>query len=127
MAEQPANISLKGVSERINGRHAFVHERVLELIVRGTTEDGQISFRKADLAKRLGCCDRSLDRALTRLRREGYIVSEPSYDARGAQLGNVYRATEAGRLRAKALAPGKEDDTKKAPAAKAAKPKRKSA
>ena len=93
MAEQSANISLKGVSERINGRHAFVHERVLELIVRGTTEDGQISFRKADLAKRLGCCDRSLDRALTRLRREGYVVSEPSYSESGAQLGNVYRAT----------------------------------
>ena len=127
MAEQSANISLKGVSERINGRHAFVHERVLELIVRGTTEDGQISFRKADLAKRLRCCDRSLDRALTRLRREGYVVSEPSYSESGAQLGNVYRATEAGRLRAEALTPSKEGDAKPARAAKAATAKRKSA
>lgn len=127
MAEQPANISLKGVSERINGRHAFVHERVLELIVRGTNEDGRISFRKADLAKRLGCCDRSLDRALTRLRREGYVVSEPSYSESGAQLGNVYRATEAGRLCAEALTPSKKGGAKPACAAEAATAKRKSA
>ena len=81
MASKATDISLQGVSDRINGRHAFVHERVLELIARGTTEDGSISFRKGDLAVRLGCCDRSLDRALTRLRREGYIISEPSFDS----------------------------------------------
>lgn len=60
MASRATDISLQGVSDRINGRHAFVHERVLELIARGTTEDGSISFRKGDLAVRLGCCDRSL-------------------------------------------------------------------
>ncbi|WP_368285543.1 MarR family transcriptional regulator [Enorma massiliensis] len=103
MASKATDISLQGVSDRINGRHAFVHERVLELIARGTTEDGSISFRKGDLAVRLGCCDRSLDRALTRLRREGYIISEPSFDSNGGQLGNVYRVTEAGRARVNGL------------------------
>lgn len=103
MASKATDISLQGVSNRINGRHAFVHERVLELIARGTTEDGSISFRKGDLAVRLGCCDQSLDRALTRLRREGYVISEPSFDSNGGQFGNVYRVTEAGRARVNGL------------------------
>ena len=89
--------SLTGVSNRINGRHAFIHERVLELIVRETELRESVSFSKTDLARRLGCSDRTLDRALTRLRREGLIISEPTYGPSGAQLGNVYRATEEGK------------------------------
>jgi hypothetical protein len=93
--------SLKGVSRQINGRHAFVHERVLEMIVRETEIRGSVTFRKADLAHRLGCCERSLDLALTRLRRSGEIVSTPVFSGSGAQLGNEYVATEAGIARAK--------------------------
>ena len=88
--------SLVGVSTRINGRHAFTHERVLELIVRETELRESVTFSKTDLARRLGCCGRTLDRALTRLRRDGLITSEPSFGPNGAQLGNVYRATPAG-------------------------------
>lgn len=95
--------SLAGVSVRINGRHAFVHERVLEMIVRETELRGSVTFRKADLAHRLGCCERSLDRAITRLRRDGEIRSTPVFDRSGAQLGNEYEATEAGIARAKAF------------------------
>lgn len=88
--------SLAGVSRRINGRHAFIHERVLELIARETELRGGVHFRKADLAHRLGCYERTLDRAVTRLRREGLIASTPLFDEAGGQLGNEYRATEAG-------------------------------
>ena len=88
--------SLVGVSNRVNGRHAFIHERVLELIVRETELRESVTFRKTDLARRLGCCDRTPDRALTRLRREGLVTSEASYTDAGAQLGNIYRATPAG-------------------------------
>lgn len=88
--------SLTGVSNRINGRHAFIHERVLELVVRETELRESVTFRKADLARRLGCCERTLDRALTRLRRDGLVVSEASFSPTGAQLGNVYRATPEG-------------------------------
>ena len=88
--------SLSGVSKRINGRHAFIHERVLELIARETELRGGVHFRKADLAHRLGCYERTLDRAVTRLRREGLIASTPLFDEVGGQLGNEYRATEAG-------------------------------
>ncbi|OUP10412.1 MarR family transcriptional regulator [Collinsella sp. An2] len=93
--------SLTGISRRINGRHAFVHERVLEMIVRETELRGSVTFRKADLAHRLGCCERSLDRALTRLRRDGEVKSTPVFDTSGAQLGNEYVATEFGIARAK--------------------------
>ena len=88
--------SLQGVSTRINGRHAFVHERVLELIVRETELRGSVTFQKTDLSKRLGCCPRTLDRALTMLRRDGLVVSTPVFAESGAQLGNDYRATEEG-------------------------------
>lgn len=93
--------SLTGISRRINGRHAFVHERVLEMIARETELRGSVTFRKADLAHRLGCCERSLDRALTRLRRDGEVRSTPVFSESGAQLGNEYVATEAGIARAR--------------------------
>lgn len=95
--------SLAGISTRINGRHAFIHERVLELVVRETELRGGVNFRKGELARRLGCCVRTLDRALTRLRREGLVVSTPVFDESGAQLGNEYRATEEGCVCAAAL------------------------
>lgn len=41
--------SLRGISTRINGRHAFVHERVLELIARETKASGSVDFSKAEL------------------------------------------------------------------------------
>lgn len=88
--------SLAGVSRRINGRHAFIHERVLEMVARETVLRGGVRFRKPDLAQRLGCYERTLDRAVTRLRREGLIASTPLFDEAGGQLGNEYRATEAG-------------------------------
>ena len=88
--------SLVGVSTRINGRHAFTHERVLELSVRETELRESVTFSKTDLARRLGCCERTLDRAVTRLRHDGLIVSEAAFAPSGAQLGNVYRATPEG-------------------------------
>lgn len=94
--EGVGNSSLRGVSTEIDGRHAFIHERVLEMIARETEIHGSVTFRKTDLVQRLGCCGRTLDRALTRLRREGDIVSTPVFSPTGAQLGNVYQATEQG-------------------------------
>lgn len=97
MSNVPATgASLVGVSTRINGRHAFAHERVLELIVRETELRESVTFNKVDLARRLGVCERALDRAVMRLRREGLITSEAAYAPSGAQLGNVYRATPDG-------------------------------
>ena len=87
---------LSGIPRHINGRHAFVHERVLLMVVRETLLSGSIKFRKRDLAVQLGCCDAMLDRALARLRRSGDITSTPSYSETGSQLANSYSATEQG-------------------------------
>lgn len=55
--------------------------------------------RKKPNAKKMGreACDRSL----TRLRREGLVTSTPAFNENGAQLGNTYSATEAGKVHAR--------------------------
>ena len=55
-------------------------------------------------SERMGCCVRSLNRALTRLRREGLVVSTPVFNKVGSQLGNRYTATPEGIERAQRLA-----------------------
>ena len=65
---------LDGISVNINKRHAFVHERVLEYIVRETNQVGGVIFNKKEMASWLGCCPRSLDRAVHRLREQGNIL-----------------------------------------------------
>ena len=90
-------ISLEGVSPRRGERHAFVHERVLELVARDTGREGASCFTKRELAEALGCSVRSVDRAVRRLRREGLVESVPRYGDTGAQLANAYRATPAAR------------------------------
>ena len=88
--------SLTGVATRINGRHAFVHELIMLLVVRETELRDSVTFAKQDLATRMGVCVRSVDRAVTRLRREGLITTEAIFGPTGAQLGNAYRATPEG-------------------------------
>ena len=48
----------------------------------------------------LGCCPRSLDRAVHRLREQGLVESQPQFLPNGAQGGNRYRATEVGKKHA---------------------------
>ena len=55
-------------------------------------------------SERMGCCVRSLNRALTRLRREGLVVSTPVFNKVGGQLSNRYTATPEGIERAQRLA-----------------------
>ncbi len=90
--EAGAALSAEGLSTEINGRHAFVHERLLELIERETASRGLALFSKRDAARALGCSEQSLSRAVTRLRREGKIESIPRYDANGGQMASAYRA-----------------------------------
>lgn len=90
---------LEGISTVINGRHAFVHERVLEYIVRETDRSGGVVFRKRDMAEWLGCRPYSLDRAVRELRRDGFITVTPQFTQSGAQIGNIYSATTIGRAR----------------------------
>ena len=91
---------LDGISVNINKRHAFVHERVLEYIVRETNQAGGVIFNKKEMASWLGCCPRSLDRAVHRLREQGLVESQPQFMPNGAQGGNRYCATEVGKKHA---------------------------
>lgn len=89
---------LDGISVSINKRHAFVHERLLAYIVRETERSGGVVFHKKEMAKWLGCCEQSLNRAAHRLRADGLIESQPQFLESGAQAGNRYVATEAGKV-----------------------------
>lgn len=84
-------LSLDGVASTVNGRHAFVHERVLALVVRESALSGGLSATKRDIASALGCDISSVDAAIKRLRRDGTIESVPRFDENGGQLANVYR------------------------------------
>lgn len=84
-------LSLDGVATTINGRHAFVSERVLALVERETVRSGGLSATKRDLAELLSCDVSSVDGAIKKLRREGRIESIPRFDENGGQLANVYR------------------------------------
>lgn len=97
--------ALSGVSDKINGRHAFVSERVLQYIAEETKKNGSVVFEKTALAKRLDCYIRTLDRAIVALRREGLIISEYLYAENGAQMGNSYKATPKGIALAERFSP----------------------
>ena len=85
-------LTLEGIDTSIDGRHAFVHERVLSLIRRESERVGALRISKHELAKLLGCSVCSVDNAIRRLRREGLIDSVPLYDANRGQIENAYRA-----------------------------------
>ena len=93
MAQPPEDLTLDGVASTVNGRHAFVHERVLALIRRETERAGALRVSKRRLADLLSCDIGSVDNAIRRLRRTGQIESIPQYDKSGGQLENAYRAT----------------------------------
>lgn len=94
---------LDGVPARIRGRHAFVHERLLILVARETERHGGLRYGKQEASQLLGCNQRSVDRAMTRLRRDGLIRSIPQFNERGGQIANEYRATALGMQQARAL------------------------
>ena len=101
MAMRPGSgSSLKGVSTHINGRHAFARETELR---------GAVRFVKADLAKRMGCSEQMLDRAVRRLCREQLITRTPIFNENGGQLGNEYQATSDGLVMARHLKSRKRD------------------
>lgn len=55
---------------------------------------------KAEMASRIGCCVRSVDRAIKRLRQEGAIESVPTFAEDGGQGANSYRVSSAEALAA---------------------------
>ena len=48
---------------------------------------------KAEMASRIGCCVRSVDRAIKHLRQEGAIESVPTFAEDGGQGANSYKVS----------------------------------
>lgn len=46
---------------------------------------------KSDIAKKAGCVVHTVDRAVRRLREEGFVEPVVNYDEAGGQVGNSYR------------------------------------
>ncbi len=91
------------IPARIDGRHAFAHERVLVFIALETRLEGAVRCSKREVSEMLGVNLRTVDRAVMRLRASGEIESVPCHTATGAQVGNEYRATKEGMAHADAL------------------------
>lgn len=91
------------IPARIDGRHAFAHERVLVFIALETRLEGAVRCSKREVAEMLGVNLHTVDRAVMRLRATGEIESVACHTATGAQVGNEYRATKEGMAHADAL------------------------
>ena len=55
---------------------------------------------KAEMAGRIGCCMRSVDRAIKHLRQDGVIESVPTFSEDGGQGANSYKVSSAEALAA---------------------------
>ena len=80
-----------GVPARDGERLTPAQERLLGFIASRCVVDGSVALTKRELADRMGCCVRTVDRAVTRLRAEGYVKVREIYGADGAQVANEYR------------------------------------
>ena len=76
---------------RTRARLTPTQERLLGYIAEQTRESGAACSTKRELAGMLSCNVKTIDRAVSRLRREGYIVTEAAFEENGGQLANYYR------------------------------------
>ena len=57
-------------------------------------ENGSVRLTKNELAQHMECCVRTIDRAVRKLRDEGYIEVVVLYGEDGGQICNEYRVAE---------------------------------
>jgi len=65
--------------------------RILGVIAEKTVTDGGAMYSKKELADAARCDVKTVDRAITRLRREGYVEVIERFSETGCQLANCYR------------------------------------
>lgn len=66
-------------------------ERILGYIAAQTIAAGSAQITKKGLADMFGCSVKTVDRAISRLRNEGYIVVDSNHVDNGGQVANTYR------------------------------------
>lgn len=69
-------------------------ERLFGFIVSQCMKNGSVRLTKNELAKHMECCVRTIDRAVRKLRDEGYIEVVVLYGEDGDQICNEYRLAE---------------------------------
>ncbi|MBQ3106717.1 MAG: helix-turn-helix domain-containing protein [Eggerthellaceae bacterium] len=92
-AVQSGAVSRASSASRLKGssRLTPAQTRILGVIAEKTVSEGGATFSKKELAAEARCDMKTVDRAIMRLRREGYIESDAQYSETGRQLANVYR------------------------------------
>ena len=69
-------------------------ERLLGFIVPNAWKTAAYALPKNELAQHMECCVRTIDRAVRKLRDEGYIEVVVLYGEDGGQICNEYRVAE---------------------------------
>ena len=69
-------------------------ERLLGFIVSQCMKTAAYALPKNELAQHMECCVRTIDRAVRKLRDEGYIEVVVLYGEDGGQICNEYRVAE---------------------------------
>lgn len=83
MASKPADVH----KERLTP----TQERILGYIAAQTIAQGSAQITKKGLADMFHCSVKTVDRAISRLRIEGYIVVDSNHIDNGGQVANSYR------------------------------------
>lgn len=66
-------------------------QRVFQLIALQATLAGSARITKREMAEELGCSQKTIDRAVARLKEERLIEVESAYLENGGQVANTYR------------------------------------
>lgn len=65
--------------------------QILDYLAKLTGADDVARCTKRDISRATGCSEKTTDRALVYLRKEGLIETSACYAESGAQVGNAYR------------------------------------
>lgn len=70
-------------------------ERILGFIAMHSVNGGGACLSKQELAQNMGCCTKTVDRAIRKLKAEGYVEVLPIFGNNGGQEANRYRIARA--------------------------------
>lgn len=77
--------------EESKGRLTPTQERLLGYIAAQTIANGAAVNTKKELAELAHCSIKTVDRAISRLRNEGYITVDANHTDSGGQVANSYQ------------------------------------
>ena len=66
-------------------------------------DDGFVAISKREMAEYLGKCEKTIDRAVSDLRKRGLVETSSRYGAGGGQIANAYRFTSVAKEKYPAL------------------------